>query len=68
MRLIGHRDFAWVIDFPGLGINTTLMCLQHMGIFPKARLALSIIKILPASSSNPCCSMMGIIPSMPEDL
>ena len=32
MRLIGRRDFAWVSDFPGLGINTTLVCLQLTGI------------------------------------
>jgi hypothetical protein len=68
MRLMGHRDFAWDINFPGLGVNTTLICLQLMGIYPKAKLALSNIKILLASSGNPFCSMMGIIPSMPGDL
>jgi len=50
------------------GINTTLMCLQLMGIYPKTKLAFSSSKSLPASSSKPCCSMMGIIPSMPGDL
>jgi hypothetical protein len=68
MRLIVRRDFAWDISFLGLGIYTTLMCLQLMGIYPKAKLALSSIRSLPASSSNPCCSMMCIIPSMPGDL
>jgi hypothetical protein len=43
MRLIGLRDFAWDKGFPGLGINTTLMCLQLIGIYPKAKLALSNI-------------------------
>ena len=28
---MGRRDFAWVSDFPGLGINTTLVCLQLTG-------------------------------------
>jgi hypothetical protein len=44
MRLMGHRDFTWDNDFPGLGINTTLMCLQLMGMYPKAGLVLSSIK------------------------
>jgi hypothetical protein len=43
MRLIGHRDFAWDISFPGLGIYITLTCHQLMGIYPKAKLALSSI-------------------------
>jgi len=68
MRLMGLRDFAWDNGFPGLGINTTLMCLQLMGIYPQAKLALSSNRSLFASSLKPCCSMMGIIPSMPGDL
>jgi hypothetical protein len=68
MRLMGRRDFAWDINFPGLGMNTTLICLQLMGMYPKARLALSNIRSLLTSSENPCCSMMGIIPSVPGDL
>jgi hypothetical protein len=32
MRLMGFRDFFWDRGFPGLGINTTLMCLQLIGI------------------------------------
>jgi hypothetical protein len=36
MRLIGRRDFFWDDNFPGLGINTTLTCLQLMGMYPKA--------------------------------
>jgi len=68
MRLMGLRDFAWDNGFPGLGINTTLMCLQLMVIYPKARLALSSSKSFPMSSSKPCCGMMGIIPSMLGDL
>jgi hypothetical protein len=35
---------------------------------PKAKLALSNIKNFPACSSKPCCSMMGIITSIPADL
>jgi len=31
-RLTGLRDFAWVSGFPGLGIKTTLVYLQLMGI------------------------------------
>jgi hypothetical protein len=68
MRVIGRRDFAWDINFACLGINTTLMFLQLMGIYHKAGLPLSNIRSLLASSSNPCCSMMGIIPSTPRDL
>jgi len=67
MRLMGLRDFAWDSGFPGLGTNTTLICLQLMGIYPKAKLVLTSNKGLLASSSKPCCSMMGIIPSMPGD-
>jgi hypothetical protein len=43
MRLIGLRDFARDNGFPGLGMNTTLICLQLMGMYPKAKLALSNI-------------------------
>jgi hypothetical protein len=68
MRLMGLRDFAWDNGFPGLGINTTLICLQLMGIYPKAKLALSSFKSFPASSSKPFCSMTGIILSLPGDL
>jgi hypothetical protein len=32
MRLMGLRDFVWDKGFPGLGINTTLICLQLIGI------------------------------------
>jgi len=62
------RDFAWDSGFPGLDINTTLICLQLMGIYPKAKLALSSSKSLLESSSKPCCSIMAIIPSLPGDL
>jgi hypothetical protein len=65
---MGLRGFAWDNGLPGLGMNTTLMCLQLMGIYHKAKLALSSIKSFPEGTSNPCGSMMGIIPSMPEDL
>jgi hypothetical protein len=68
MRLIGRRDFAWDNGFTGLGINTTLICIQLMGKYPKAKLAVSSISNLPPSSSKPCCSMMEIVPSMPGDL
>jgi len=68
MGLMGLRDFAWNNGFPGLGINTTLLCLYLMGIYPKAKLALSISGSFPANSSKPCFSMMGIIPSMPGNL
>jgi hypothetical protein len=68
MRLMGLRDFAWDKGFPGLGINTILICLQLIGIHPKAELALSNIKSFPTSSLKPCCSMIGTTPSMPGDL
>jgi len=68
MRLMGLGDFTWDSGFRSLFINTTLICLQHMGIYPKAKLALSNSKGLSASSSEPCCGMMGIIPSIPRDL
>jgi hypothetical protein len=68
MRLIGLRDLAWVKDFPGFGINTTLVCLQLIGIYPKAKLALSNFNNFPPSRLKPCCSMMGIISSIPGDL
>jgi hypothetical protein len=68
MRLMGRSDFAWDIVFPGLGMNITLICLQLMGMYHKAKFALSNIESLLASSEDPCCSMMGIIPSMPGDL
>jgi hypothetical protein len=48
VRLMGLRDFAWDNDFPGLGINTTLICLQLTGIYPKAKLALSNNRSFPA--------------------
>jgi hypothetical protein len=67
MRLMGLRVFAWDKGFPGLGINTTLVCLQLIGMYPKVKLALSNTKHLPASSSKSCCIMMGIIPSMPGE-
>jgi hypothetical protein len=67
MRLMGLRNFAWHKGFPGLGINTTLICLQLIGIYPKAGLAISNTVSFLASSSKLCCTMMGIIPSMPGD-
>jgi hypothetical protein len=54
MSVMVLRDFAQDRGFPGLGINTTLMCLQLIGIYPKAKLALRNIKSFPASSSKPC--------------
>jgi hypothetical protein len=68
MKLIGRRDFAWDNVFPGLGIYITLTCRKLMGLYPKAKLALSNIRSLLASSSKTCCIMMGIIPLMPGDL
>ena len=67
MGLMGLRDLAWDNGFPGLGINTTLMCHQLMGIYSKAKLAPNSNKVLLASSSKHCCSMMSITPSMPGD-
>jgi hypothetical protein len=40
MKLMGLRDFIWDRGSTGLDINTTLMCLQLIGIYPKAKLAL----------------------------
>jgi hypothetical protein len=54
MRLIGRRDFAWDKSFPGLGIKTILTCLQLIGIYPKAKVALSSINNLHQGSSKPC--------------
>jgi hypothetical protein len=68
MRLMGLGDFAWDKGFPGLGINTNLICLHIIGTYPKAILTLSNTTSFPNSSSKPWCSMMGIIPSMPGDL
>jgi hypothetical protein len=68
MRLMGRRDLTWVYIFVGLGISTTLICLQLMGMYPKAKLTLSNIKKFLANTENPFCSIMGIIPSMPGDL
>jgi len=68
VRLIGLRDFAWEKGFPGVGTNTTLICFKLMGMYPRDKLALSDIRTFPASSSKPCCSIMGIIPSMPGNL
>jgi hypothetical protein len=65
MRLMGLRDFAWDKGFPGLGINTTLICLQLIGIYPKDGLARTNTISFPTSSSKPCCIMMVITPSMP---
>jgi hypothetical protein len=67
-RLMGRRDLAWVSGFPGLGINTTLVCLQLIGMYPNGKLALSSIELFPPSISKPCSGLMGIIPSMPGDL
>jgi hypothetical protein len=70
MRLMCLRDFTWDKCFPGLdiGINTTLICLQLIEVYPNSILALISTIGVPASSSKPCCSMTSIIPSMPGDL
>jgi hypothetical protein len=45
MRLIGRRDFAWDIGFPGLDMNTALMCLQLMGMYPRPDLLLVALQV-----------------------
>src|SRR3978361_1801578 len=68
MRLIGLGDFAWVVERPGFGMNTTLICLHVLGMYPMARLALITLTRGPARTSSPCWSIMGMIPSGPGDL
>jgi hypothetical protein len=68
MGLMGLRDFAWDKGFSDLRINITLICLQLIGMYRKAKLGLSSTIGFRASSSKPCCSMSGIIPLMLGDL
>jgi hypothetical protein len=51
---MGLRDFAWDSGFPSLGIKTTLICLQLMGIYPKAKRALSSVISLGAGDWIVC--------------
>jgi hypothetical protein len=49
VRLMDRSDFV-CDDFLGLDIYTTLICLQLIGMYPKAKLAISSISSFPPSS------------------